>query len=161
MILVNENRAWAESLSQRCHAVGDEIAQGVLPFDRPGCFADELLVALALPHAEASMSDMPGLFEQVAPRSEQRAPRDGDEDADWVLDDEWGLVADLFDNRCRWDEWDVPTVPGHPLLAAILAEHHPYTWFDPGEGTGAGYLQMLSGQAVWQGRGNAPDATSN
>lgn len=39
---------------------------------------------------------------------------------------------------CRWDEWEVPIRQSHPLLPAVLAERHPFTWFDAEEATGPG-----------------------
>lgn len=141
MILVNDNRAWAAKAAERCNVVADEIERGILPFDRPGCYFDELLMALALQPAQEQMSDMAELFENVPARTVA-------ESDDWVLDSEWSLVSDAFDDRSRWDEWEVPIMDNHPLLAAILTEHHPYSWFDPGEGTGPGYLQRLAGLAA-------------
>lgn len=141
MILVNDNRAWAAKAAQRCDAVAGEIERGILPFDRPGCYFDELLMALALRPAQEQMSDMAELFENVPARTIAKSD-------DWILDSDWDAVSDEFDDRSRWDEWEVPTMDNHPLLAAILNEHHPYSWFDPGEGTGAGYMQQLAGLAA-------------
>lgn len=138
MILVNENRAWAAKAAERCDAVAEEIEQGILPFDRPGCYFDELLMALALRPAEEQMSEMPELFVNVPARTVAKSD-------DWILDSDWEAVSDDFDDRSRWDEWEVPTMGNHPLLAAILKDHHPCWWFDPGEGTGSGYLQQLAG----------------
>src|SRR5690606_21984538 len=36
MMLVGENRAWAEAVRRRCRVISDEIEAGTLPFDRPG-----------------------------------------------------------------------------------------------------------------------------
>ena len=36
-----------------------------------------------------------------------------------------------------WRRWEDVGDNNHPLLAAILAEHHPCSWFDPGDGSGA------------------------
>lgn len=136
MMHVNESRAWAAKVAERCYAVADEIAEGVLPFDRPGVYADELLIALALRDAKDSMADLPELFEEIQSRP------DSD---DAVGDDDWDAVSDAFDDRCRWDEWEVPLYRGHVLLPAILAERHPFTWFDSVPATGAGYLNRLIG----------------
>lgn len=141
MMLVGENRAWAALASERCHAVAEEIANGVLPFDRPGCYFDELLMALALPNAEVQLTDCPELFEGLPPRIR------ADDDSP-AADDEWDSTSDGFDDQCRWDEWEVPTYTEHPLLPALLAAHHPYHWFDIGGETGAGYLQRLGGLTV-------------
>jgi transcriptional regulator with XRE-family HTH domain len=139
MMLVGENRAWAELARRRCLAVSEEIKNGLLPFDRDGCFFDELLMALALPYAEASMSDEPDLFSGLPMATAST-------DDDFVLlDDEWDAVSDGFDDRCRWDEWEIPLFTNHPLLRTILEERHPFTWFDPAMPTGAGYLNRLIG----------------
>jgi transcriptional regulator with XRE-family HTH domain len=121
MMLVGENRAWAELVKERCLAVSEEIRTGVLPFDRDGCFFDELLVALALPYAKASLSDDPDLFDGLP---EAREPDDDDDHV--LLDNEWDAVSDGFDDRCRWDEWEVPVMRNHPLLRAILDARHPW-----------------------------------
>lgn len=142
MILVNDNSAWAAKARERCYAVATEIESGVLPFERPGCYFDELLMALALPDAESELVDMPELFEEVPGRTEASV------EEGWTLDDEWDAVSDAFDDRCRWDEWEVPLTRNHPLLATVLSERHPFSWFDPGEGTGPGYLQRLAGLIV-------------
>jgi transcriptional regulator with XRE-family HTH domain len=142
MMLVNENRAWAAKAQERCRAVSEEIAQGILPFDRPGCFIDELLMALALSDAQDLLADMPDVFEGVTPRE------DGDDYGDWVLDDDWDVVSDAFDDRCRWDEWEVPLHQAHPLMPAILADRHPYTWFDNVPASGPGYMNRLMGLEV-------------
>lgn len=141
MIHVNENKAWAQKARERCYAVSDEIESGVMPFDRDGCFFDELLIACALSEAEEQLEDAPELFDCIPRRT--RAAQDDDE---WcVLDHEWDVVSDHFDNECRWDEWQVPLINNHPLLARVLRGRHPYTWFDPTEPSGPGYLQRLTG----------------
>ncbi|OHU44668.1 helix-turn-helix domain-containing protein [Mycobacteroides chelonae] len=146
MVYVNDNKAWAEKARERCYAVADEIERGSLPFDRDGCLFDELLMAVALEEAKDRLADMPELFERVQPRAEH--PDHGEEY--WVLDDDWDLVSDEFDDQCRWDEWEIPATRDHPLLAAIIADRHPYTWFDPTKPSGAGYLQRLMGMVVDQ-----------
>ena len=135
MMLVDENRAWTAKAIERCIAVADELKAGILPFDRPGCYFDELLMALALPHAQVAMSDEPELFDLIPARV-----TDGDE---WALDEDWDLVSDTFDDMCLWDEWEVPLYRSHPLLPAILAERHPFTWFNDVPPSGAGYLNRL------------------
>jgi hypothetical protein len=109
--------------------VADEIAEGVLPFDRPGCFANELLMGMCLHYARAQLEDMPELFEAIPAREPDGDHGDDDYDP-WVHDDDWDAVSDCFDERCRWDEWEVPLMRNYPLLPAILAERHPFTWFD-------------------------------
>jgi hypothetical protein len=94
MMLVGESPAWVELARTRCFAVSDEIKDGVLPFDRDGCFFDELLMALALPNAEASLTDNPELFVGLPKASEP------DEDGYVMLDDDWDSVSDGFDDRC-------------------------------------------------------------
>jgi hypothetical protein len=133
---------------RRCYAVADQIAGGVLPFDRQGCYFDELLMALALPAAEEHLTEMPEVFEGINARLPFH-----NEEIHSVGDDEWAMVGDDFDDRCRWDEWHVPVYNDHELLAAILAERHPYTWFDPSPGTGGGYLQDLANTANEQAPG--------
>ncbi|TFC85948.1 hypothetical protein [Cryobacterium sp. TMT3-29-2] len=122
---VHENRAWVESVRERCYAVSDEIERGVLPFDREGAYMDELLVAASLSEAETMMNDMPDLFRQLEPRKDS-----GSEDDHTSGDDAWGSVSDAFDDRCRWDEWEVPIFRNHPFLPAFIAARHPFTWFD-------------------------------
>jgi hypothetical protein len=135
MIYVNDNKAWAAKAQERCYAVASEIAEGVLPFDREGCFFDELLMAVALPLAEELLTQNPEVFEDFAPRLPTHE------------DEVHFMVADEFDDRCRWDEWEVPTQNDHQLLAAVLAGNHPYTWFDPSPGTDPGYIKGLANTA--------------
>jgi len=143
MIYVNDNKAWAEKARERCYAVAEEVAEGILPFDREGCFFDELLMGLALPIAQEHLTELSEVFEDIAPRLPSH-----DDEIHFVGDDEWDMVSDAFDDRSRWDEWEVPIYTDHHLLAGVLADSHPYTWFDPSQGTGAGYLQRLAGLAV-------------
>ncbi|WP_426718196.1 hypothetical protein [Corynebacterium auriscanis] len=89
------------------------------------------------------LKDRPELFEQIPSREAV-----DDDDIYLIGDDDWDVVSDGFDDVCRWDEWEVPILQGHPLLPAILAERHPYTWFHGGEPSGPGYLQRLSGLVV-------------
>lgn len=143
MMLVGENRAWAEAVRRRCRVISDEIEAGTLPFDRPGPLIDEVLIGATLDGAQASLKDMPELFERIPAREAV------DDDEDYVIgDDDWDAVSDGFDDVCEWDEWEVPLRQGHPLLPAVLAQRHPFTWFDGGEPSGAGYLQRLSGLVV-------------
>lgn len=145
MMLVGESRAWAEAVRRRCYAVSDEIESGVLPFDRPGALIDEILIGAALDGAQTLLEKMPELFDRIAPRMGVEDEKNGDYN---IGDADWDLVSDGFDDECRWDEWEVPLYHDHPLLPAILADRHPYTWFDKVEASGAGYLQRLSGQLL-------------
>ena len=146
MMLVGENRAWAAKFAERCDAVADEIAEGVLPFDRAGCFADELLMGMCLDDARTQLEDMPELYEAIPARGPGGA--DGDDDGYWVHDAGWDAVSDGFDDRCRWDEWEVPLMRDYPLLSAILAAHHPFAWFDLTTASGPGYLNRLAEEAA-------------
>ncbi|PRI10524.1 helix-turn-helix domain-containing protein [Leucobacter massiliensis] len=145
MMLVGENRAWAEAVRRRCRVLSDEIEAGTLPFDRPGPLIDEVLIGAALAGAQASLEDMPEIFDRIPARE---AIDDEAEDVYLLGDDDWDAVSDGFDDACMWDEWEVPLRQGHPLLPAVLAERHPFTWFDLVEPTGPGYLQRLSGLLV-------------
>lgn len=140
MMLVAENRAWVEAVRRRCRVISDEIEAGTLPFNRSGPLIDEVLVGATLEGAQALLADIPEIFDRIAARS---AIDDGEDF--FVGDNDWDAVSDGFDNECRWDEWEVPLMNGHPLLPAVLAERHPFRWFDAVEPTGAGYLQRLSG----------------
>lgn len=145
MMLVGESRAWAEAVRQRCYFLAEEIESGVLPFDREGPFIDELLLGAALDGAEELMTEMPELFDQI----EARDPVDDEENENYLIGDgDWDIVSDGFDDLCRWDEWEVPLHSRHPLLPAILAERHPFNWFDQANATGPGYLQRLAGLVV-------------
>lgn len=44
-------------------------------------------------------------------------------------------------------EWEVPVMPGHASLPAVLRDRHTFAWFDETPATGSGYLQRLSGIA--------------
>ena len=145
MFYVDGNQAWAEMVRDRCYAVSDEIEAGVLPFHREGAYIDELLIATALAEAEDMLGDAPDLFEGIA-------PRDGSPEDDEGLsgDDDWDQLSDTFDDMCQWDDWEVPLYKNHPLLPAILAERHPFTWFDMVPASGPGYLQRLAGLVVDQ-----------
>ncbi|WP_167541003.1 helix-turn-helix domain-containing protein [Rhodococcus jostii] len=148
MFYVDGNKAWAAKALERCRAVAKEIESGTLPFNRPGCFFDELLMAAALHEAPHIMDQLPELFEGITPRPFRDFTDDDDVDDFYMVDEEWDAVSDRFDDLCRWDEWEVPLYADHDLLPAILAERNPFNWFDRAEGTGAGYLQKLSGLVV-------------
>ncbi|MFD5213116.1 helix-turn-helix domain-containing protein [Microbacterium sp. NPDC058345] len=145
MMLIGESRAWVAAVQERCRVISDEIKRGILPFDRPGPLIDEVLIGAALSGAQASLEDLPESFEHVPARE---AVDDEENDEYLIGDDDWDAVSDGFDDICRWDEWEVPIRLGHPLLPAVLAQRHPYTWFDAEEATGPGYLQRLSGLIV-------------
>jgi len=138
MILVGDNKAFAAKALERCRAVSDEVQRGVLPFDRDGCFFDEVLMAAALQEAPSLMTDMPDLFEGLPGRTSAEGNNLGEEGSgeadadvgDLAGDDDWGHVADTFDDLARWDDWEVPVLNGHVVLEALLAARHPYRWFD-------------------------------
>ena len=46
-------------------------------------------------------------------------------------DEDWDTVGERFDDRSRWGDWDTPFYNDSALLTAILAQYHPFTWFDP------------------------------
>lgn len=71
MLAVNDSRAWASMARSRMLAVRDEIERGKLPFDRPGCFFDEVLMAMALPWAEGTYEDSEreGFFDAIPARN--------------------------------------------------------------------------------------------
>ncbi|MGP5316445.1 hypothetical protein ACTXMB_00560 [Arthrobacter rhombi] len=143
MMLVGESRAWAEAVRQRCYKLSDGIETGILPFDRPGPLIDEVLIGAALSGAQASLEEMPELFERIGPRESV----DDEESEHYLIgDNDWDVVSDGFDDRCRWDEWEVPLRNGHPLLPAVLVDRHPFSWFDYIEASGPGYLQALAGR---------------
>ncbi|MCL3776865.1 MULTISPECIES: helix-turn-helix transcriptional regulator [unclassified Actinomyces] len=125
MIRVGENRAWAECVAERCMAIATEIRAGVLPFDRPGPFIDEVLMGVGLERAKIYLVDQPDMFEEVP---ERVGVESGDE---WLVGDEdWDAVSDGFDDECRWDMWEVPLYRRHPLLPVLLRENPPITWCD-------------------------------
>jgi transcriptional regulator with XRE-family HTH domain len=140
LFYVNESRAWVESVRERCYAIAAEIQRGTLPFDRDGAYIDELLIAASLAEAESQLNDMPELYDELAPREAFETNDDYK-----VGDNDWESVSDAFDDRCRWDEWEVPIFANHPLLPLVLAARHPYTWFDLVPPSGRGYLQRLGG----------------
>jgi hypothetical protein len=117
MLYVNDNKAWAHLAHRRCIAVRDEIGGGVLPFDRDGCFFDEVLMALVIDWVAETYDDsvVEGSFEGVVPNER---------------DHDWTAVSDAFDDVARWHDWEIPTMIDSPLLPALLARHHPFTWFD-------------------------------
>jgi len=120
MFYVGENLAFAAATRDRCDAVAREIESGTLPFLRPGRFIDEVLMGAALPTAEAYLNEMPELFEDIRPRI-------GDE-LDEMGDDDWDVLSDWFDDEAFAADWEVPL--GLPALPVLLAERHPFTWFD-------------------------------
>lgn len=133
MMLVGENRAWVAKARERCRAVGDEIIRGVLPFDRPGCYFDEVLMAAALLEAPDMLSDEQGFFENIPAVERDGSGSDGDQDEEEYgpADSDWDSASDLFDDLAQWDDWEVPVRNNHLLLRTILENRHPFTWFDP------------------------------
>ena len=145
MMLVGESRAWAEAVRERCCVLSEEIEQGVLPFDRPGPYIDEVLIGAAFSSAQERLSDTPDPFERIAPRTGSG----DDEDEDYLIgDDDWDAVGDDFEDRCQWDDWRLPLIPGNPLLPIVLADRHPFSWFNEVPPSGHGYLRRLAGMVV-------------
>jgi len=133
MMLVGENKAFAEKARKRCLAVHDEIEQGVLPFDRPGCYFDEVLVGAAVRVAEDYLNDMPELFAGLPERPSADLSVPGAQDEEQEIphgDDDWDQVTDGFDDLAQWDDWEVPLVTDHPVLGPLLEQRHPFRWFD-------------------------------
>jgi hypothetical protein len=97
--------------------VRDEMHGGAMPFDRDGCFFDEVLMALVIDWVAETYDDSAaeGSFEGIAPNKH---------------DHDWEFVSDAFVDAARWLDWEIPTTIGSPLLPAVLARHHPHTWFD-------------------------------
>jgi len=132
MVLVAENPAWVALAKKRCHAVAQEMRSGVLPFDRPGCFFDEVIMAPALARAVDFLADESDSLEGL-PAYERAATGDIDDEHDedhLLVDDDWDAVSDGFDDAARFDAWEMPSYAAHPLLGAVLRERHPFEWFD-------------------------------
>lgn len=129
MIQVGDNAAWATAVRRRCYVISDEIESGVLPFDRQGPFIDEVLIAASIDGAKTLLEDDPEQFDAITAR-EPREVSDDDDDLYLHGDDDWEYITEAFDNVCRWPEWEVPIYREHPLLPVLLAQRHPYTWFD-------------------------------
>jgi transcriptional regulator with XRE-family HTH domain len=126
MMLVAENRAWVAKAAERCLAVGQDIPKGILPFDRPGCYFDEVIMASAIVGAADMLADQPDFFDNIPPSPAVET------DDDYVPgDDDWEHVSDMFDDEAFWDDWEVPSLNDHVLLRHILETRHPFTWFDP------------------------------
>jgi transcriptional regulator with XRE-family HTH domain len=132
MIHVDDNKAWAAKAQERCDVLAEEIERGVLPFDRDGCFFDELLVGAVVPEAEAILAALPDMFEDIAARAKSGSQVDDDEDRQ-NSDEEWDAVSEAFGDRFLWEDWQVPLYSDHPLLTGLLTDMHPYGWFDPPE----------------------------
>lgn len=133
MMLVADNTAFAAMALERCLTVHGEIERGVLPFERDGCYFDEVLMGAALQKAEEQVQALPELFQDLPerPPHDERAPEGMDGDGeDLPLADEWEMVTDAFDNTARWDDWLIPVQHGHPLLPFVLEVRHPFRWFD-------------------------------
>lgn len=111
-------------------ALAGEIAAGTLTRERPGCYAHELPFGSALPRARAALRDEPELFGAIPSR--QRIGNPEDEDY-FVGDADRADAVDDWDDRARFEDWEVPLMQGHPRLTALLFGRHPYTWFDNAE----------------------------
>ena len=129
MMLVGENRAWAEAVGRRCAVVVNEIGDGILPCDRPGPYIDEVLFGTAILTASAWVSEDPSVVEDV-PAREIVAASDDDEDVYWIRYDGWGELEDEFDERARWADYDVPQFRGSPAIRHLLNVRPPLTWLD-------------------------------
>lgn len=148
MMYVNDNKAWAAKAQERCDALSEEIERGVLPFERDGCFFDELLIGAALADAEAILAAVPEMFEDIPARAK---PGDQDGAELQISDDDWNPVSDTFIDRCRWEPWQVALYRDHPRLTEMLAEIHPYVWFDPPEHSDAEYEEDLRSSGLVEG----------
>jgi len=122
---VDGNRAWADAVRARCLALVDEVERGVLPFDRPSAFIDEVLLAAALPAAKTYWEETPEAFEGLMART----GTDPDE-TPAVDDEDWDVIWEWFDEISRWEDWCVPVTYNHPELQILLHNRHPFTWFE-------------------------------
>jgi len=132
MMLVADNTAFAAKAMERCLAVDDEIEIGILPFDRDGCFFDEVLMGAALRSAEELYRSLPTLFKDIParPSLDARVLEEMDDDDEIPLaDDDWEDVGEAFDSGARWDDWEIPVLGG-PLLPIVLETRQPFRWFD-------------------------------
>lgn len=135
MMLVGDNAAFAAAAMDRCRVVAEEIERGVLPFDRPGCFFDEVLMAAALPAAQAVVEDEAEMLEGIPARSGTKLPDHVDlEDVDWdnyeFGDSDWDSTSDYFDDEAYWGDWEVPVMSGYVAIPLLLERFHPFRWFD-------------------------------
>lgn len=129
MMMVGENRSWAAGVGRRCAVIAREIETGVLPFDRPGPYIDEVLFAAAMHAARDWADDDPTLVEPVPARRETGV--DSSDDVYRVEDDYWDELYDEFDDRARWTDYIYPLLGGNPALRLLLDERPPLTWIDP------------------------------
>jgi hypothetical protein len=92
IIYVNDNKAWVHLAHKRCIAVRDEMHGGAMPFDRDGCFFDEVLMALVIDWVAETYDDSAaeGSFEGIAPNKH---------------DHDWEFVSDAFVDAARWLDW--------------------------------------------------------
>jgi transcriptional regulator with XRE-family HTH domain len=134
MVQVADNRAWAQLAADRCSAVAREIEAGILPFDRPGCFFDEVLISLAVIQAQDISHDMPELLDDIMARpvctdaEAEAAELEGRPEP--LGDDDWDRVVLALDDAALWPDWELPSIDGHQRLPRLLARRHPFTWFD-------------------------------
>ena len=133
MMLVGDNKAFAAEAQQRCLALYEEIERGLLPFQRDGCYFDEVLMAAALIKAGDLLSEAPEMFEGI---NVSERPRGGTETHDLApttaSDADWEQLGETFDNLAQWEDWEVPVRVGSHFLPFLLAIRHPYRWFDLG-----------------------------
>lgn len=69
MMMVGDNAGWADAVKHRCLVLPNQISHGVLPFDRPGPYIDELLDGLALPVSRRWSRNDPEMLERVTARA--------------------------------------------------------------------------------------------
>lgn len=133
MMVIADNRAFAAMARERCIALSDEMQRGILPFERRGCYFDELLMAAVLHEAPELFNAAPEMFEGLPERpSRANTPEDKDtDDEDSVPgDDDWDWVEVSFDSQALWEYWQVPVWKDHHLVPAVLEAWPPYQWFD-------------------------------
>ncbi|OAH32168.1 hypothetical protein AYJ05_12415 [Corynebacterium stationis] len=128
MMRVNDNRAWAALVAERCEQLSDELEKGRRPWLDRGPFINELLIGTSIQEAKESLDDLPELFEDIPAR--KLSDQDDDEEAGAWTDEDWDLVeSELLERGC-WEQWEFFLYRDHPLTPHALETIHPYTWFD-------------------------------
>lgn len=112
MMHVGENRAWAALAFERCRAVAQDLSVGILPFERPGCYFDQLIFAVAVREAE-------DIWDQVESGKDDMKESESDSD--------WEPIDQVLQMRSHWPYLEV--IPGE----SIRSDRHPLTWFDTAE----------------------------
>lgn len=135
MMVVDDNTAIAAAAAERCRVVSDEIKRGTLPFDRNGCYFDEVLLGAALHEAPDFLTEKPELIHDspivgspMQPRTEggRRPASTG------AVPDDWEHIAYAFGLHARWPDSSVPAETGNAFLPLILETRPPSRWFDLG-----------------------------